>query len=124
MAMMEVLLKEDVDNLGVRGDLVKVRPGYGRNYLLPRGLAVLATAANVHLAATCPNFVILEYIPDDVAPRRDLIQEPVRLVDGYLELPTAPGLGIELNESAFGRYPYRPWRRGFPWRPDGSLAYQ
>jgi large subunit ribosomal protein L9 len=47
MAHMELMLKEDVDNLGARGDLVKVRPGYGRNYLLPRGLAVLATASNV-----------------------------------------------------------------------------
>lgn len=47
MATMELLLKEDVDNLGVRGDLVKVRPGYGRNYLLPRGLAIQATPGNV-----------------------------------------------------------------------------
>lgn len=47
MAMMELLLKEDVDNLGVRGDLVKVRAGYGRNYLLPRGLAIQATPGNV-----------------------------------------------------------------------------
>ena len=47
MAQMELLLREDVDNLGLRGELVKVRPGYGRNYLLPRGLAVQATAANV-----------------------------------------------------------------------------
>jgi len=44
---MQLLLKEDVDNLGMRGDLVKVRPGYGRNYLLPRGLAILATESNV-----------------------------------------------------------------------------
>lgn len=43
---MELLLKEDVDNLGVRGDLVKVKPGYGRNYLLPRGLAIQATPGN------------------------------------------------------------------------------
>jgi large subunit ribosomal protein L9 len=47
MAMMELLLKEDVENLGARGDLVKVRPGYGRNYLLPRGLAIQATPANI-----------------------------------------------------------------------------
>ena len=47
MSYMELLLKEDVDNLGARGDLVKVRPGYGRNYLLPRGLAILATVSNV-----------------------------------------------------------------------------
>jgi large subunit ribosomal protein L9 len=45
--MMELLLREDVENLGVRGDLVKVRPGYGRNYLLPRGLAIQATPGNI-----------------------------------------------------------------------------
>jgi large subunit ribosomal protein L9 len=45
--MMELLLREDVDTLGVRGDVVKVRPGYGRNYLLPRGLAIQATPGNV-----------------------------------------------------------------------------
>jgi len=44
---MQVVLKEDVENLGHTGDLVKVRPGYARNYLLPRGLAVAATRANV-----------------------------------------------------------------------------
>jgi large subunit ribosomal protein L9 len=46
MPLMELLLKEDVDNLGARGDLVKVKPGYGRNYLLPRGLAIQATPGN------------------------------------------------------------------------------
>ncbi len=47
MAMMEILLREDVDKLGGRGELVKVRAGYGRNYLLPRGIAVQATPSNV-----------------------------------------------------------------------------
>jgi large subunit ribosomal protein L9 len=46
MPLMELLLKEDVDNLGSRGDLVKVKPGYGRNYLLPRGMAIQATPGN------------------------------------------------------------------------------
>lgn len=49
MAYMEVLLREDIDNLGDRGETVRVRRGYGRNYLLPRGLAVQASAANVRL---------------------------------------------------------------------------
>lgn len=44
---MELLLREDVEHLGLRGELVKVRPGYGRNFLLPRGLAVQATNANI-----------------------------------------------------------------------------
>jgi len=43
---MEVILKEDVNKLGHRGDLVKVADGYGRNYLLPGKLAIQATAAN------------------------------------------------------------------------------
>jgi large subunit ribosomal protein L9 len=43
---MEVILKEDVVNLGHRGDLVKVADGYGRNFLLPRKLAMQATQAN------------------------------------------------------------------------------
>jgi large subunit ribosomal protein L9 len=43
---MEVILKEDVPKLGHRGEIVKVAEGYGRNYLLPRRLAVEATQAN------------------------------------------------------------------------------
>lgn len=46
MAHMDVLLKEDVDNLGQRGEVVRVRSGYGRNYLLPQGLAIEASSGN------------------------------------------------------------------------------
>lgn len=47
MAHTKVLLREDVDDLGARGEIVRVRAGYARNYLLPRNLAVEATAGNV-----------------------------------------------------------------------------
>ena len=47
MAHTKVLLREDVDDLGARGEIVRVRAGYARNYLLPRKLAVEATAGNV-----------------------------------------------------------------------------
>jgi large subunit ribosomal protein L9 len=47
MANTQVLLREDIDNLGARGEIVKVRAGYARNYLLPRKLAVQATVSNV-----------------------------------------------------------------------------
>ena len=43
---MDVILREDVDKLGTRGQLVKVSPGYARNFLLPKHLAVAATEAN------------------------------------------------------------------------------
>ncbi len=83
----------------------------------------VATAVNVHLAACTPNFLILEYLPDDVPGRRELVDEPMRLVDGYLELPTKPGLGIDLNIEAFAKYPHRRWHRAFPLRADGSIGY-
>lgn len=47
MAHKQVLLREDIDNLGARGEIVRVKAGYARNYLLPRSLAVEATASNV-----------------------------------------------------------------------------
>src|SRR5271166_131078 len=43
---MEVILREDVEKLGSRGQLVKVAPGYARNFLLPKRLAVAATESN------------------------------------------------------------------------------
>lgn len=47
MANTNVLLREDVENLGGRGEIVKVRSGYARNYLLPQGLATMATKGNI-----------------------------------------------------------------------------
>lgn len=47
MANTTVLLREDIDTLGGRGDIVKVKAGYARNFLLPQGLATLATKGNV-----------------------------------------------------------------------------
>lgn len=44
---MEVILKELIDTLGEEGDVVKIKPGYGRNYLLPQGKAILATKTNL-----------------------------------------------------------------------------
>ncbi len=46
---MELILKETISSLGLEGDVVRVKPGYGRNYLLPQGKAVQATAANLAL---------------------------------------------------------------------------
>ncbi len=47
MAHTKILLREDVDDLGARGEIVRVKAGYARNYLLPRKLAVEATNSNV-----------------------------------------------------------------------------
>lgn len=47
MANTTILLREDIDTVGGRGEIVKVKAGYARNYLLPQGLATLATKGNV-----------------------------------------------------------------------------
>lgn len=47
MATTTILLREDIENLGGRGEIVKVKSGYARNYLLPKGIATLATKGNV-----------------------------------------------------------------------------
>jgi large subunit ribosomal protein L9 len=43
---MEIILKEDIQGLGYKNDIVKVKPGYGRNFLIPRGMAVMATPSS------------------------------------------------------------------------------
>ncbi|MBL7924390.1 MAG: 50S ribosomal protein L9 [Bacteroidia bacterium] len=48
---MEIILKQDVKNLGYADDIVKVRNGYGRNYLIPRGMAVIANDTNKKIHA-------------------------------------------------------------------------
>ncbi|RDV13128.1 50S ribosomal protein L9 [Pontibacter diazotrophicus] len=48
---MEVILKDDVKNLGYKNDTVTVKPGYGRNYLIPQGLAVIADKSNKKVVA-------------------------------------------------------------------------
>ena len=48
---MDIILKQDVTNLGYKNDIVTVKPGYGRNYLIPKGMAILATERNRKILA-------------------------------------------------------------------------
>lgn len=48
---MEVILKEDIKGLGNKNEIVKVKPGYGENYLIPKGFAIIADAANKKVTA-------------------------------------------------------------------------
>lgn len=63
---MEVILQQDVENLGTIGDVVKVKPGYARNYLLPRGLALEADAKSL---------AVLEHRKRALAAKRAKIQK-------------------------------------------------
>jgi large subunit ribosomal protein L9 len=66
---MQVILKENIETLGHIGDIVKVAPGYARNYLLPKGLAVEATAKNAKA---------LEHVKRQMAYRKDKALESAR----------------------------------------------
>jgi galactonate dehydratase len=85
-------------------------------------LSPVSTAACLHLDAAIPNFLIQEMVygnPD----RASLVAEPIeKVTDGYVALPTKPGLGVELNEEAIKRLGYKP--SGFPeqYRKDGSVG--
>jgi large subunit ribosomal protein L9 len=48
---MEIILKTDIAGLGYKNDVVTVKPGYGRNYLIPQGFAVMATPSNKKILA-------------------------------------------------------------------------
>ena len=70
---MEVILREDIEKVGHRGEVVKVAPGFARNFLLPKKLAVIATDANKKIEAanalkiTAPDMVALGLV-DDIIP--------------------------------------------------------
>ncbi|MHB8901230.1 MAG: galactonate dehydratase, partial [Thermoguttaceae bacterium] len=72
----------------------------------------VANAATLQLAASTPNFCLLETMATDIPWRKDLTTEKLVFKDGYFEIPDGPGLGIELNEEAFAAHPYeaRPLR--------------
>lgn len=68
----------------------------------------VANAATLQLAATCPNFEILEIMYSDVTWRKDITDEKLEYQDGYIKIPDRPGLGIEINEEECLRHPYKP----------------
>lgn len=81
-------------------------------------------AANIQLAATCPNFLILESIQTWGGFHAEILKTPVRWQDGYVLVPDAPGLGVELDEAVAAAHPYEGEalhldmaQAPVPWRP-------
>ncbi len=68
----------------------------------------VANAATLQLAATCTNFEILEIMYSDVEWRRDVTNESLKYEDGYIYIPDAPGIGVEIDEEACLAHPYTP----------------
>ena len=85
-------------------------------------LSAVLTAACVQLDAATHNIPLQEYPhDDDSGAKADLVDEPVQRQGGYLLVSQRPGIGIELNEEAFARYPPVPYQRTPLINPDGGL---
>jgi galactonate dehydratase len=68
-------------------------------------------AASLQLAACIPNFLIMEYPVSWEPTANEIAVNPLKVVNGEIALPTGPGLGLDLDEAALARYPYRGGRR-------------
>ncbi len=84
---MKVVLKEEVDNLGLAGDVVDVADGYGRNYLLPRGKAILATKGSIKQAGSMTRARKVEEAKtiDDAYEAKNLIEDMTLKIEARVD---------------------------------------
>lgn len=89
---MELILKQDVDNLGFKDDLVSVKNGYGRNYLIPHGFAILAT--------TSAKKVLAETLKQRTHKEENIVKEANKIATALkaleLKIPAKVGEGDKL----------------------------
>ena len=69
----------------------------------------LGLAATLQVSAAIPNFLITEYFVNLEDFGRDIAKQPFEVVDGYIKVPDTPGIGIDLDEDALAKYPYKPF---------------
>ena len=87
-------------------------------------LGPLITAASLHLDTSIPNFITQEYTKGDESEKFAVYKVAYQREGGYIPIPEAPGLGIELDDSLIEETPYQPMNTGTtPLREDGSVAY-
>ena len=88
-------------------------------------LSPVSTAACLQLAACIPNFALQEYpTGEHEPPKSEIVSSPIELQDGYLIIPDAPGIGIELAEDAQEKYPPTPREVETRLNVDGSVMDQ
>lgn len=88
-------------------------------------LSPVSTAACIQLAACIPNFALQEYpLGENVPPKSEIVKSALKIENGFLIIPDAPGIGVELAENAAERHPYRPRTVHTRLHVDGSVVDQ
>jgi len=126
------ILQPDVGHVGGMLEAQKIA-AMGHARFLPvaphNPTGPVMNAMTLQLAATIPNFCILETIAVDVPWRREIVRESLTFTNSQITIPNLPGLGLELDEEACARHPYirHPIRQFDPERgsnrPDGAVPF-
>ena len=82
----------------------------------------ISTAACTHLGFSIPNYLIQEQVRNDVPWRNDVVMTPVTITKGFALPPTAPGLGIDVNEAEADKHPWQQEVMMTCVHRDGSVA--
>lgn len=119
------VLQPDVCHVGGISAMTKIA-SLAETYQVPLAphnpLGPVATWANLHVDFATPNFLVQEIMRGDVPWRAEVVSAVPEIVDGEVALPSAPGLGVEVDESAARLHPYRPEPQIVTTLPDGSVA--
>jgi galactonate dehydratase len=105
------IINPDISNTGGILELKEISAMAEPHYVIvsPHGWnsTTVSLAASIQVSACIPNFLIMEFPTSLVPLGEDIAVTPFRPVNGYIKLPTAPGLGIDLKEDALARHGYK-----------------
>ncbi len=103
-------VQPDITHVGGIGELRKIA-SMAESYHLPvcphNPSGPIANAAVLQVAACCPNLYLLETMASDVPLRSEVAEETIRMENGNMLIPDAPGLGVDIDEEAIKKYPYQ-----------------
>ena len=116
------IINPDICNVGGLLEMKEIA-AMAEPYLLevaPHGnnSTTVGLAASLQVAACIPNFLLMEYPMSWEPVANEIARNPLHVQDGAIALPTAPGIGIDLDEAALAKYPYQGPRVRHLLRPD------